>query len=350
MNTSVFERILLGFAFMTLAGCGNSDAAGPAQKAIPLVEVETPREREFAEIIEAIGTARANEQVTVSSPVTERIARLYFDDGDFVRKGQLIAVLDQSQERASLASAEASSEQARTQLQRIESLSERGFATRAQLDVQVAAAARARADSDDARARIADRTLRAPLSGAVSLRTISAGAVVSAGDAIATISDVSRIKLDFTVPETALANLHRGQPIKVRSAAYPGTAFSGTISSIDPVIDPATRAVAVRAILPNHGARLKPGMLLEVLISANRHRALSVPELAVVGEGEARFVYTVDKDGVAHRTPVTTGLRSDSYIEVAGVSDTDRVISEGVVKVVDGTQVKIAGSSKAKST
>lgn len=93
---------------------------------------------------------------------------------------------------------------------------------------------------------------------------ISAGAVVQAGTPLVTVSDISRIKLDFTVPETKLASLAIGQELEASAAAFPGETFRGRVTTVDPVIGPTSRAVMVRAILPNPGARLKPGMLLSV--------------------------------------------------------------------------------------
>lgn len=332
----------LGLAFILfLAACGSGNDAPSGPKA-PLVEVEQPRQQTFVDELDAVGTARANEQVTISSPVAEKIERLYFDDGQYVRKGQLIAVLSQEQERASLAAALATMEQAKTQLERIETLNERGFATRAQLDTQIATMARAKADADDARARIADRTVRAPFSGAVSLRNISAGSIVSVGDPIATVSDVSQIKLDFTLPEQASGQLKRGQLIEATSAAWPGARFTGRISTIDPVIDPNTRAITVRAVLPNPGARLKPGMLMEVKLRLGDRQALAVPELSVVGSGSDRFVYVLDAENIVHRANITTGKRADGFIEVSGIPADARVVTEGVVKVTDGTKVSLA--------
>lgn len=348
----VMRRIVpLGLALpcmFALAACGSGNDA-PKGPAAPLVQVESPQQRVFQEQLEAVGTARANEQVTISSPVAEKIERLYFDDGNYVRKGQLIAVLSQEQERASLASAEATMEQAKTQLERIETLSDRGFATRAQLDTQIATMARARAEADDARARIADRTIRAPFSGAVSLRNISVGSIVGVGAPIATVSDVSRIKLDFTLPEQASAQLKPGQIVEATSAAYPGARFTGRISTIDPVIDPNTRAITIRAVLPNPGARLKPGMLMEVQLRLGERTALAVPELAVIGSGADRYVYVLGAEDKVQRAAVTTGQRADGYIEVTGISADARVVTEGVIKVNEGMKVSIARDKNASA-
>ncbi|QNE32203.1 efflux RND transporter periplasmic adaptor subunit [Sphingomonas sp. NBWT7] len=338
--------ITLCLPAIALAGC--EGAAPPKAKSLPLVTVARPATRHFVDQVEAVGTARANEQVTLSSPVTERIERVSFTDGGFVRRGQVIAVLAQAQERAALAGALAAERQASAQFGRMSALNDRGFVTPATLDQQRALAQRARADADTARAQITDRIVRAPFSGFASQRLMSQGTIISAGAPIATISDVSRIKLDFTVPETAIAALRIGERVTARAAAYPDADFTGTISSIDPVIDPTTRAASVRAILPNPGNRLKPGMLLTVRVVTGERDAAAVPELAVLGDGADRYVFTIGADNVAKRTKVTTGMRDGGYIEVTGIAMSARVITEGVVKVSDGVKVKI-GSGKDKT-
>jgi membrane fusion protein (multidrug efflux system) len=184
--------------------------------------------------------------------------------------------------------------------------------------------------------------IRAPFAGRTGLRNISPGAIVSAGTPLVTVSDISRIKLDFTVPETGLSALRVGQPIDAIAAAFPSQVFQGRISTIDPVIDPSSRAVLIRAILPNPGARLKPGMLLSVKVLLEERISDAVPELAVTGEGSARFVYIVGPGGKAKQVEVRTGLRDAGLIEVHGVPPGSKVIVEGVVKVVDGMKVKVA--------
>jgi membrane fusion protein (multidrug efflux system) len=190
--------------------------------------------------------------------------------------------------------------------------------------------------------------ITAPFSGWVSLRNISPGAVVQAGTEIATISDLSSIKLDFQVPETMLPAIRTGQTIEAVSAAYPDQPFRGQIATIDPVIDPNTRSVMVRARLPNPDRRLKPGMLLTVDIETAPRMSLSVPELAVIGEGDQRFVFTIAADGTAKRIPVRTGLRSGGRIEIVeGLRPGQQVVTEGVVKVADGMKVRLAGAENA---
>ena len=341
-----FSLVLLGLA----AACGGAGAEEKGKsRPPPVVKVDPAATIRFVDTIEAVGTARANEQVTLSAPVTERLVRLGFDDGDFVRRGQVVAVLAQGQESAQLAEAPARAREAQQQLARIQTLRRRGFATQSALDTQNAAAAAARAQASEARASIGERVITAPFSGYASLRTISPGAVVNSGTPIAVISDISTIKLDFPVPETALSVLRAGLTIEALSAAWPDQPFRGQIADIDPVIDPNTRAVMVRAHLPNTDGRLKPGMLLTVRIETSPRLGLSVPELAVVGEGDARYVYTVDPGGTARRTAVRTGLRSAGRVEILeGLKPGQKVVTEGVVKLSEGMKVRLAGAGNAE--
>jgi membrane fusion protein (multidrug efflux system) len=276
--------------------------------------------------------------------VTERIVRLNFDDGAFVQRGQVVAVLRQAEQNAQLSEANARMREAQQQLGRITELKNRGFATRSGYDAQVAAAAAARAQAQQVQAQIGDRVVRAPFSGWVSLRNISVGAIANQGTEIATVSDLSQIKLDFTVPETLLSSIREGQPIQASSAAYPNQPFGGTIRTIDPVIDPNTRAVTVRAHLPNPNRMLRPGMMMSVAIQSSTRTALSVPELAVLGEGDNRYVFVLGDGNRVHRTEVRTGTHLNGRVEItAGLRPGQRVVTEGIIKVTDGMQVRLQG-------
>lgn len=331
-----------------LAACGGGDAAEKKGREAPLVTLAAVQPARFVQRIDAVGTARANEQVTLTAPVTQRIVRLNFDDGAYVNKGQVIAVLETAQQNAQLAQAQARAREAHQQLERLEALKARGFATRSAVDAQIALAGAARGEAAEARAGIADRIVRAPFGGWVSLRNISAGAVVTAGTEIVTVSDVSRIKLDFAVPETMLAQVRPGQPIVAVAAAYPDQPFNGTIDTVDPVLNPQTRAATVRAVLANGDRRLKPGMLLTVAIEAQARNSPAVPELALVGEGEQSFVFTV-ANGKAKRVAVRTGLRQNGMVEIVeGLRPGQRVVTEGVVKIADGQTVRTGAPGNAQ--
>ncbi|WP_224199738.1 MULTISPECIES: efflux RND transporter periplasmic adaptor subunit [Pacificimonas] len=324
-----------------LAACGGSDDDGQmGGNEAAIVVGCVVDEASFSSAIEAVGTAYADEQTVLTAPVTERIERLYFNDGERVSEGAVIAQLSRGEESADLAAIEARARQAQQQLDRLEELSDRGFATRASLEEQIAARDAARADASAIRSRIGDRVIRAPFSGVLGLRTISEGAIVNAGSPIATLSDISRIKLDFTVPEQFLSSIEEGQPIEATAAAYPSELFRGQIDTIDPVVDPLSRSVTVRAVLPNPERRLRPGMLLSVDVVSEERRSLAVPETALIAQGDQQFVFRIDENGIARRTAIETGLRQDGQVEVlGGLQAGDRIVADGTVKVRDDSPV-----------
>src|SRR5690606_19131515 len=130
------------------------------------------------------------------------------------------------------------------------------------------------------RAQLSDRVITAPFDGVLGLRQVSPGSLVTPGTAIATLDDVSIIKLDFSVPETLIAALAPGQAVTALSAAFPGETFEGVLRTIDSRVDPVTRSVMARAELPNPERKLRPGMLLTVDVRRAPRQALALPELA----------------------------------------------------------------------
>lgn len=320
-----------------LAACAGESATGDAPTAsgnAPSVIVGTVTERELVDSLEAIGTAYANEQADLNSTVTERVLKLNFKDGQHVPKGAVIAELVRTEQGASLTESEARLREATAQLERLKALQTQGFATRARVDEQQALVDVARAQATGARSQIGDRVIRAPFAGWLSLRRISPGQVVNSGTTIVTIVDHSRIKLDFPVPETYLSALRPGLAIEAKASAWPGEVFRGTIDTIDPLVDPVSRAATTRAILPNPDLKLRPGMLMTVTIQSRPRRSLVVPELAVIGEGSNSFVWKVDEENVARRTPIAIGARREGVVEVRdGLAAGDRIVAEGVVKL-----------------
>jgi membrane fusion protein (multidrug efflux system) len=180
---------------------------------------------------------------------------------------------------------------------------------------------------------------------------VSVGALVAPGTVITTLDDDRTIKLDFTVPEAALSSIAVGQEVGATSDAWPGQNFAGRIANIDSRIDPETRAVRVRAELPNPDGKLRPGMLLRVRVELPAHPALVVPELAVQQEAEQSSVYRVERDGTAALVPVKLGLRQNGIVEVvSGLKAGDRVVVEGTVKLHPGSRVVEAGNVRTPAS
>lgn len=336
-----FLQIWMISILLLFAACSDSGEAGGQRGGAPVVVGGVVTEANFVSEIEAVGTAFANEQTVITSPVTERIERIGFADGAIVRRGAIIAQLSRGEESADLSAVQARAREADQQLDRLQSLRDRGFATNAAVDQQTALRDSARADANAIRSRISDRVIRAPFDGVLSLRTVSPGTVVSSGSPIATISDISSIKLDFTVPENFLTAIEAGQVIEAKSAAYPDQLFYGTIDKIDPLVDPLSRSITVRAVLANQSRKLRPGMLMTIKIVSETRRGLAIPETALLAQGDQNFVFRVDDEGIARRTPVEVGLRSKGLVEVRnGLKLGSKIVVDGTVKVRDDAPVK----------
>ena len=296
---------------------------------------------------EALGNVKARESVTITAKVSDVVTRLAFDSGQRVRAGQLLADMNSRAQQADVAAAAAALRDAEQQLRRGAELDKAQLIARGQFDTLRANRDAAAASVQAKRAAVADRTITAPFAGVLGLRQVSLGALVAPGTVITTLDDDRTIKLDFTLPESSLSALSRGQVIAATSDAWPGHAFDGRIADIDSRVDPETRAVRVRAELPNPDGKLRQGMLLRVQVQLPTRQALVLPELAVQQEAEQSSVFRVGADGKVAQVPVTLGTRREGVVEVrSGLRAGDRVVVEGPVKLHPGDRVVEAGVDK----
>ena len=205
------------------------------------------------------------------------------------------------------------------------------------------------AQVEAARARLANTRIRAPFAGRVGLRRVSPGSFVDTSTVITTLDDVSLIKLDFSVPETFLTVVDEGMSILAQSIVFPDRVFEGAVLSIDTRLDPISRAVQVRAILPNDDGALKPGMFLTVDLQRDQGEVLVAPEQSIVPEGTRQYVFVV-KDGVAEKRAVTIGRRIPGFVVISdGLNAGEAVITEGTGKVRDGGPVELIGQATANA-
>jgi membrane fusion protein, multidrug efflux system len=200
--------------------------------------------------------------------------------------------------------------------------------------------ASAQAQRKGAEARLEELTIRAPFAGRVGTRSVSLGAYISPGTRITSLDDLSRIRLDFAVPENLLGRLKPGQVVKATSAAYQARTFEGTVTTIDPRIDAATRTVKLTAEFPNPDEALRPGMFLSVgLEVTTKDDAVLIPEEAVVSEGLRQLVYPV-KDNKVERRVIRIGQRQAGKVEVLeGLQPGETIVVLGVQRVRPGAEV-----------
>lgn len=340
-------RIALVGGAMGVGGCADSDgdariagAGGGGQGDAVSVLMAKVEPQPFSQDMEAIGSARANEALDVTSKVSNRITAIKFREGQQVRAGDVLVEFDGEQTRANLAEAQAALDESRSQFKRSRELFTTKALSESQLDQIQATLSANEARVAGARSQLNDTIIRAPFAGRVGLRQVSVGSFVSPGTVITTLDDTSVIKLDFSVPEVFLATLSEGMQIDAGTAAYPSDTFKGRVSGIDSRLDPVSRAITVRARIDNRDGRLKPGMFMTVRLKRTDAPTLLIPEEALVPEGERKFVFLV-RAGKATKIEVTTGRRRPGEVEVVhGLSSGDVVIREGTQKVREGSPVK----------
>jgi membrane fusion protein, multidrug efflux system len=349
MRLSLLLPVAATAALMLSACSDGADAGGapgggpPGGMQLP-VEAVTIAAEPLDTGLSTVGSLRADESVVVRPEVPGRITRIHFTEGGRVQAGQPLVSLDTATAGAALREAEANLANSRSAAARASELVGQQLIARSDYDNVRAQRAVDEARVASARAAMSKMSLRAPFSGQIGLRSVSVGEYVNAGQDLVTLVRLDPIEVDFSVPETRLGNLRTGQPVRVEVDAFPGEQFGGEVVAIDPVVDPNSRSVKLRAQVANPDHRLRPGQFARVHVqSGGGVQALLVPEQALMQSGEERFVYTV-VDGKAKRTVVTTGTRVPGRVEVtAGLSPGDVVITAGQAKPMmsDGMPVMV---------
>lgn len=296
---------------------------------------------EFKDVVEALGTARANEQVLLTTKYSDIVEAIYFQDGQKVKKGERLVQLNNQEEAAKVKELEANLEEAVVQLDRLQDLLKKRATSDSQVDQQEAKTKAIDAQLLSARIKLHDLTIKAPFDGILGFRQISVGAYIEQGDAITSLDDLSRIKVDFTIPERFLTTITTKQDITATSVAYDKEFFHGQITSITPRIDPITRTFKVRAEIANADFKLRPGMLLNVNILRLVDTVLQVPESAILPIEEKHYVFVI-KNGTAIRKAVKVGRRQPGIVEIiSGLTQAEQVVIEGTLKLRDGSQVNV---------
>jgi len=328
---------ILAFASVAQA----APPAGEAPKPIAVIVSDVRTDR-FVDRIEALGTLKANESVSVTANVTETVSAIHFDDGQRVEEGQVLVEMTSAEEHALLEEARARVSEAERQYERVKSLVAQRSASESLLDERKRDLDTARAVLVAIESRLADRLVKAPFAGVLGLRNISPGALVEPGDLITTLDDDSVMKLDFAVPSVFLTDLEPGLGIEAKARAYGDRAFEGEIRSIDSRVDPVTRSIQVRALVPNPDRTLKPGVLMQVELLRNPRDALVVPESALLQQGTEHYVMLVGEGGEAERRPVKVGGRRPGEAEIVeGLVAGEKIITHGNDKVRPGQAVEI---------
>jgi membrane fusion protein (multidrug efflux system) len=341
----IYALVLL--ALVGSAACRKKQAGGASAQSFPTqVVIAEARQQPISEKLALVGSLAANEMVEIKSETDGIVAEIRFDEGQPVKKGDLLVRLDESKLAASVAEAEANLKLSEVTFARNKQLYSERLISQQEFDQAAALFEAHRAAVDLRKRQLQDTRIFAPFSGTAAARMVSPGQVISKDTVFTMLVDASVIKAEFNVPERFLGEVKVGQTVELTVAAYPKDKFRGEVYFVSPRLDDATRTALVKAHVNNADGKLKPGMFANLdLTVTTRESAIVIPESALVRvmQDNRAIVYTATETNTVSIRPVRVGIRLPGQVEILeGLQAGERVIVEGVQKVGPGSKVVAA--------
>ena len=374
---SILFTIVLGLAVLPAAceNLGSDEKIQPPESkedVIPKVKVAVVRRGEIAVPIFATGTIYPDRESKIGPKISGTVASVYVDEGDVVRDGQILAELEQdniliakrqceasvSVAEAQLREAEVKERNLRKEKERLANLYEKKAISQQRYDDIETAHSMAVSRLEVLRAQIVscqenlamaeqklrDSTILAPFSGIIVKRFVNPGEYITTmpPTVLFVIMNIDKVRTEVGLPEVHLARVAIGNPVEITVDTYPDARFSGKVSTINPLVDPVSRAFTVKVEIPNGSHRLKAGMFARVKLYPRIHKnSLIVPFKSVVRTGGETAVYVLNGNCVSLR-PVTVGITDEREVEVMdGLKQGEEVVIEGHYGMADNTRVQV---------
>ncbi len=325
-------------------------ATAAEEQGMPPVAVATALaiEDQWEESLRFVGTLSPVQGVTLTAEVGGILSEILVENGAGVKKGDVLFILDATQEKAELASAVALLRLARLNLDRSKGLLQKKIIAVSELDSAQAEFEADQARVDNLQAIIDKKIIRAPFDGKIGIRKVNLGQTIKQSDELIPVHQSDPIFVDFAVPQTRLAKIHVGQSLRVESDGLEEPAL-GKITAINPMVDESTRTAMVQGLLDNPGDKLRPGQFARVdVIFPEKQTVVSVPGTAIVHQAYGDLVFVVvEEEGkqVVRQQFVQVGMRRGDFVEIVkGLSAGDRVVSAGGFKLANGASVTIDDS------
>ncbi|MBB36085.1 MAG: efflux transporter periplasmic adaptor subunit [Hirschia sp.] len=326
-----------------LAACGNSEpetrGGAPSERVVKVIVQEITLGADTQEI-EAVGTARARQAATIYPEANGEVVSVNFTAGQKVEKGQVLARLDDADQRLAVARAQVTLKDTEQLLNRYERIDVPEAVSDSQIDEARTAVEAAKIDLSLAREALAERTTRAPFSGYVGLSDIDPGARITTSTVITRLDDRSVLYVDFAVPEQVFGRIAKGDVLPMTPFSSDRSTVDAVVEAIDSRIDASMRSFMVRAAIDNTDDTLRPGMSFRINLALPGERYPKVPEAAIVWGGDGAYLWAVE-DGAAKRVAVTIVFRDDGQVLVkAPLEEGDLIVAEGVQKMRPGLKVE----------
>lgn len=289
--------------------------------------------------IHSIGSLSAINRITVSSQIPGEVKQILFKDGQSVKQGDNLIVLDDTVHQGELFAAAASLDLSKRDFERTEKLIHSNAISKQNFDKAKSDYKNKQALLKIARANLAKTKIQAPFNGVLEDKQISIGDFVQAGQALITLTDLDHLKVDYTVPEKYLAKLKVGQKVELTTNAYPGEVFVGKVNFKSHNIDPGNRSIRIQAIISNDQHKLLPGLFVTVNHHLGQTEALTIPTESLQTRIDGEHVYII-ADGKAKDVAISVGQHINDRIQVlTGLDLNSEVIIQGQQKISDGSPV-----------
>lgn len=323
---------------------------GPPPEAVATAVAD---EQAWEGTLTAVGSVATAKGVALAADVAGVVTRVAFESGDTVKQGQVLVELDAKVERAQLASALARKELATTTIGRTRALAAKGAISQSQLDADESALQTATTDVEALQAQVAKKTIRAPFSGKLGIRTVNLGQYLQPGTSVAVLETIDAVHVDFSLPQQRLAEVTVGQPVRITLEGSGAAPLDGTIAAVDPNVDPVTRTIKLRADVANKTEGLRPGMFVQVtVVMPDKRKSVTVPATAIVHApyGDSVFVVEDRKADTPGEATTPDGkpvkLARQQFVRVAASRGDFVALLDGVTK---GQEIVTAGAFKLRN-
>ena len=307
-----------------------------------VVSAQEPEIQQISDVLELPGSVLANESVKITSVVSEKINRILFEEGMFVRKNQLLIELLDNEEKAILNQVNAELEEANINYNRALKLSEKGNISQSILDNRLMVKKKLSGKIKEISALLEDHRIKAPFDGFTGIRNFSEGSFIQPGDVITELHDIRTLKIQAYVPESFSNKIQKGNMFLLDKSNNIPKNTSGKIYVIDPIIDKNTRSFRVIGKIENTENKIKPGMMVNLKIPLDKRKSYVIRENAIINEDDISYVFIVDKNNKIIKKKVEVGIKNNGMVEVIeGLKSTDIIVFEGINKIQEGSVVKV---------
>ncbi|HTM63308.1 MAG TPA: efflux RND transporter periplasmic adaptor subunit [Gammaproteobacteria bacterium] len=341
MRKKILILFVLGASFAALSAYKIFHRNAVGEMNSVLVKASQVQETELPQEIHVIGTLAAR-SVQITPEMPGHVNAILFKDGAFVSKGDVLVQLDDAVYKAKFESAKAKFNYSDNNYRRMALLGKKGIIAQQAIDQADSDLKERRADMQEAEVMLNKMKLTAPFDGVVGSSRVNPGDYVTIGQNIVALTDTRHLRIEYSVPEKYLPHVKIGQKISVTAAAFPGKTFTGVLSFISPTINTDNRSIALYAEIDNPDNLLAAGMFVEAqqMLGSMEH-ALMIPSRSIMPVLEGAQVYKI-VDGKAFSVNVMIGQRTADTVQITqGLSKHDTVITDGQLKVKNGTPVKV---------